>query len=378
MKKCVHGFVARRIAGFSQRRSVMFTGLVEEVGELLRLRRDPEGVCLTLTAPKVSQGVLSGDSILVDGACLTVSSHSAERINFHLLDEPSCGRIWATCIRGQKSTWSALACQWASRRTFVQGHVDCTVNLLTAESKGDLKLEFALPANFSHYLVWKGSICVNGVSLTIATLPRARFGVWIIPHTRQGTNLGHLVEGDKVNIEVDLWRKIRADPARQAVIAGITTLSPIHSTKALSRQRFISACRHAQACSRGRIIGRVIRECRGLELTDRFEDIVRTGRVKFSRFRGHFTGQRNFMPAKLKVRTAEAEAFEVEVGNTATIGRSRDNTVSLHTNPHVSRQHAIIRCHNAYQFQIMDLGSRNGTFETVAGSSLPRFSRTAP
>ena len=68
------------------------------------------------------------------------------------------------------------------------------------------------------------------------------------------------------------------------------------------------------------------------------------------------------MPAKLKVRPAEGEAFEVEVGNTATIGRSRDNTVSLHTNPHVSRQHAVIRCYNAYQFQIMDLGSRNGTF----------------
>jgi adenylate cyclase len=68
------------------------------------------------------------------------------------------------------------------------------------------------------------------------------------------------------------------------------------------------------------------------------------------------------MPAKLKVRPAEGEAFEVEVGNTATIGRSRENTVSLHTNPHVSRQHAVIRCQNAYQFQIMDLGSRNGTF----------------
>jgi riboflavin synthase len=86
--------------------------------------------------------------------------------------------------------------------------VDCTVNLLhRQESKGDLKLEFALPAKFSHYLVWKGSICVNGVSLTIADLTEARFGVWIIPHTRQGTNLGHLVEGDKVNIEVDLLAK---------------------------------------------------------------------------------------------------------------------------------------------------------------------------
>ncbi len=68
------------------------------------------------------------------------------------------------------------------------------------------------------------------------------------------------------------------------------------------------------------------------------------------------------MPAKLKVRPAEGEPFEVEIGNTATIGRSRENTISLHTNPHVSRQHAVIRCHNAYQFQIMDLGSRNGTF----------------
>jgi adenylate cyclase len=68
------------------------------------------------------------------------------------------------------------------------------------------------------------------------------------------------------------------------------------------------------------------------------------------------------MPAKLRVRPADGKAFEVEVGNTATIGRSRDNTISLHNNPHVSRQHAIIRCHNAYQFQIMDLGSRNGTF----------------
>lgn len=69
------------------------------------------------------------------------------------------------------------------------------------------------------------------------------------------------------------------------------------------------------------------------------------------------------MRAKLKVQPPGGEAaFEVDIGNTATIGRSRDNTVSLHFSPHVSRQHAIIRCHNAYEYQIMDLGSRNGTF----------------
>lgn len=68
------------------------------------------------------------------------------------------------------------------------------------------------------------------------------------------------------------------------------------------------------------------------------------------------------MQAKIKVRPSDGNPFEVEVGNTATIGRGLDNTVSLHMSPHVSRQHAIIRCHNAWQYQIMDLGSRNGTF----------------
>lgn len=68
------------------------------------------------------------------------------------------------------------------------------------------------------------------------------------------------------------------------------------------------------------------------------------------------------MQAKIKVFPPDADPFEVEIGNTATIGRSRDNTVSLSFSPHVSRQHAIVRCHNAFEYQIMDLGSRNGTF----------------
>ena len=68
------------------------------------------------------------------------------------------------------------------------------------------------------------------------------------------------------------------------------------------------------------------------------------------------------MRALLKVLPADGTPFEVEIGNTATIGRGPDNTVSLHMSPHVSRQHAIVRCHNSWQYQIMDLGSRNGTF----------------
>lgn len=68
------------------------------------------------------------------------------------------------------------------------------------------------------------------------------------------------------------------------------------------------------------------------------------------------------MRAKLKIQPADRESFDVDIANTATIGRSRDNTVALDFSPHVSRQHAIIRCHNAFEYQIMDLGSRNGTY----------------
>ncbi len=77
------------------------------------------------------------------------------------------------------------------------------------------------------------------------------------------------------------------------------------------------------------------------------------------------------MRAKLKVHPAEAEPFEVEIANTATIGRSRDNTVSLHRSPHVSRQHAIIRCHNAYEYQIMDLAAAMAPLSMGGGSSCP-------
>ena len=68
-------------------------------------------------------------------------------------------------------------------------------------------LEFDLPAKFSHYVAWKGSICVNGVSLTVAELGEESFAVWIIPHTRSATNLGELVEGNKVNLEFDILAK---------------------------------------------------------------------------------------------------------------------------------------------------------------------------
>jgi riboflavin synthase len=91
---------------------------------------------------------------------------------------------------------------------FVQGHVDCTAALLAREAhRRDLRLEFELPPAFSRYVAWKGSITVNGVSLTVAVLSERSFSVWVIPHTRSATNLGELPRGDLANLEFDILAK---------------------------------------------------------------------------------------------------------------------------------------------------------------------------
>jgi len=91
---------------------------------------------------------------------------------------------------------------------FVQGHVDCTARVISVTEKGpDVRLEISLPAEFARYATFKGSIAVNGVSLTIAELTDHSFTVWIIPHTLDGTNLGDLQDGDTVNLEFDVLAK---------------------------------------------------------------------------------------------------------------------------------------------------------------------------
>jgi riboflavin synthase len=91
---------------------------------------------------------------------------------------------------------------------FVQGHIDTTANVIDADYKGtDLHLLIEIPASGAGYFIEKGSIAVNGVSLTVASLAEEYFGLWIIPHTLQETNLGDLKAGDRVNLEYDMLAK---------------------------------------------------------------------------------------------------------------------------------------------------------------------------
>lgn len=187
----------------------MFTGLIEEVGSVLWIRATDRGTQLQVAAPIVSRDVRTGDSISVNGCCLTVSSHRAEQITFDLLQE-TLDRTNLKDLRREQpvNLERPLAAGARFGGHFVQGHVDCALRVLAHDAAGsDHRLEVELPGDFAPYVVTKGSIALNGISLTIAELLPESFVVWIIPHTRRATNLATTAAGDRVNVEFDILAK---------------------------------------------------------------------------------------------------------------------------------------------------------------------------
>lgn len=187
----------------------MFTGLIEEVGSVLQ-RNAPEGAKqLQVAAPLIASNVQPGDSVAVNGCCLTVTTRRGDRLMFDLLEE-TVERTNLKTLRpdSRVNLERALAAQGRLGGHFVQGHVDCAARIMALEKKGaDRRLEIELPSEFAHYVAYKGSIAVNGISLTIAEVLPTSFAVWIIPHTRAHTNLDEARVGDLVNLEFDLIAK---------------------------------------------------------------------------------------------------------------------------------------------------------------------------
>jgi len=187
----------------------MFTGLVEEVGSVLWIRATERGTQLQVAAPKIAGEVRKGDSISVNGCCLTVKSHRGDQLAFDLLEE-TLDRTNLRAVRRDSAInlERALAADGRVGGHFVQGHVDCAVRVLAFEESGaDHRLEAELPADFAHYVAYKGSVALNGISLTIAEVLPASFVVWVIPHTKRHTNFHGLAVGDQVNVEFDLLAK---------------------------------------------------------------------------------------------------------------------------------------------------------------------------
>ena len=187
----------------------MFTGLIEEIATVLWIRATDRGTQLQIAAPRIAEKIHTGDSIAVNGCCLTVSAHRKEQITFDLLEE-TLDRTNLKSLRrdSRVNLERALAADGRVGGHFVQGHIDCASRILSFEEAGpDYRLEVELPSDFVHYVAYKGSVAVNGISLTAAEISPESFSTFIIPHTRRATNLDAAKQGDLVNVEFDLLAK---------------------------------------------------------------------------------------------------------------------------------------------------------------------------
>jgi riboflavin synthase len=187
----------------------MFTGLIEEVGTVAALRPNEPTNRLEISAPRLAGRVRQGDSVAVNGCCLTATTNANARLGFDLLQE-TVDRTNLKALRpdSRVNLELALAAGAPLGGHFVQGHVDCAAAILALDESGaDLRVEIELPSQFAPYVAGKGSIAINGISLTIAEVLPASFAVLIIPHTRAQTNLSDAKPGDLVNLEFDILAK---------------------------------------------------------------------------------------------------------------------------------------------------------------------------
>jgi riboflavin synthase len=187
----------------------MFTGLIEEVGTVIAVNTSKSGNQLKIAAPRVAKKIRRGDSLAVNGCCLTLNSHRGDGLIFDLLEET----IARTNLKNlqRKQLVNLERAVTASERFgghFIQGHIDCVSPVIACQNSGaDFRMEIELPGAFAHYVARKGSIAVNGISLTVADVLPKSFVTWIIPYTKTHTNLERVQAGDLMNLEFDILAK---------------------------------------------------------------------------------------------------------------------------------------------------------------------------
>lgn len=187
----------------------MFTGIVEECGYVIGIEIENHAARMVIDAPTVHQGVQLGDSIAINGCCLTVVEYQGSHLAFDMVPETMARTNLGKLKPGSRVNLErALLVGARLGGHFVQGHIDGVGTLLAVlPEENAVVLEVGVPSSLRRYLVEKGSIAVDGVSLTVAQARLDTFTVWTIPHTREVTTLGSLEVGDHVNIECDLLGK---------------------------------------------------------------------------------------------------------------------------------------------------------------------------
>lgn len=186
----------------------MFTGLVEEAGRVVALE-EGEMLRLEISGGGVAVGTREGDSVSVNGACLTVGEVSGETLVFYAMPETlrrtSVGELEVGCVVNLER---AMGARDRFGGHIVQGHVDGVGEVLGIRPEGDAEIwEFGAPPEVLRYTVEKGSICVDGISLTVVSVGDRSFTASILPQTKNNTNLSGKRVGDRVNLEADVIGK---------------------------------------------------------------------------------------------------------------------------------------------------------------------------
>ena len=188
----------------------MFTGIVEEIGTVRHASTTAAGSRLEIASTRVVEDLAVDSSVNVSGACLTVVERDDHHFAVDLVAETLARTTLGKAMRGTRVNLERPATpSTALGGHLVQGHVEATTRLMSRKEEGGgaARLRFALPKSIARYLVMKGFVTIDGVSLTVAALGRSSFDVALIPHTAERTTLGTLREGDLVNLETDVVAK---------------------------------------------------------------------------------------------------------------------------------------------------------------------------
>jgi riboflavin synthase len=192
----------------------VFTGIIEETGLVESVSRHEKSILLAVRATSTARRLKTGDSLAVNGCCLTVvaikpHSRSGKVIHFDLLQETWLRTNFQFLQRGSLVNLERpLRADGRLDGHFVTGHIDGTGQIVRWERRGsDHVLDVAAAPEIMRYVIFKGSIAIDGISLTVAEAQKKQFRVWIIPHTLEITNLRACKVGDVVNIEADLLGK---------------------------------------------------------------------------------------------------------------------------------------------------------------------------
>ncbi len=202
----------------------MFTGIVEELGTVAAVLDQGDAVRLSVRTQRVLEGTALGDSIAVNGCCLTVAEIDADTwtadVMAETLDKTSLAGV---AVGDQVNLERAVTLQTRLGGHIVSGHVDGWGEILSRTPSEHWEVvEVSLPSHLAPYLVDKGSICVDGVSLTVVTAGSDRFSVSLIPETLARTTLGFRAVGDRVNLETDVIAKHVAKLVASGLVQRVT------------------------------------------------------------------------------------------------------------------------------------------------------------